>query len=57
MDNYNYLVLPNVETPSTPDSYTYDNNNKPYRYTRLYKVTDANSISENEAISNEDKPV
>lgn len=57
MDEINYLDLPAIESLKEPDVYKYDTENKPYRYTRVYKTVNNNDYCKDEAAGAENKPV
>ena len=53
-----YLELPAIVEQQNPDTYQYDNNSKPYRFTRLYLNNyDANIGKDKEPTGEEDKPM
>ena len=57
MDEINYLDLPAIENLQEPDSYKYDTEYKPYRYTRLYKTVNNNDYGKDKAAGAENKSV
>ena len=53
-----YLELPAIVEQQNPDTYQYDNNSKPYRFTRLYLNNyDATIGKDKEPTGEEDKPM
>jgi len=53
-----YLELSAIVEQQNPDTYQYDNNSKPYRFTRLYLNNyDANIGKDKEPTGEEDKPM
>ena len=53
-----YLELPAIVEQQNPDTYQYDNNSKPYRFTRLYLNNyDANIGKDKGPTGEEDKPM